>query len=113
MKALWAGYFEWLYQADPLAVELDIRNITVPIADLPINCEPPLFVESQATVHWLKWDKPPGICGIHAELLKAGGNAALVSLMEASSDKIESCKFPDCRVVRIFLLHCVYCLLVN
>ena len=28
----------------------------------------------------LKWVKAPGICGIHAELLKAGGNAALVSL---------------------------------
>ena len=28
----------------------------------------------------LKWNKAPGICGIHAELLKTGGNAALVSL---------------------------------
>ena len=28
----------------------------------------------------LKWCKAPGICGIHAELLKAGGNGALVSL---------------------------------
>ena len=36
-----------------------------------------------------------------------------VSGVEASSDKIESCKFPDCRVVRIFILHRVYCLLVN
>ena len=24
VKACWAGYFEWLYQADPLAVELDV-----------------------------------------------------------------------------------------
>ena len=37
-------------------------------------------METQATVNWLKWSKAPGICGIHAELLKAGGNAALVSL---------------------------------
>ena len=27
-----------------------------------------------------KWSQALGICGIHAELLKAGGNAALVSL---------------------------------
>ena len=24
VKARWAGYFEWLYQADPSAVELDV-----------------------------------------------------------------------------------------
>ena len=29
---------------------------------------------------WLKMGKAPGICGIHAQLLKAGGNAVLVSL---------------------------------
>ena len=34
----------------------------------------------QAAVNQLKWGKAPGICGIHAELLMAGGNAALVSL---------------------------------
>ena len=28
----------------------------------------------------LKWGKAPGICCIHAELLKAGGNSVLVSL---------------------------------
>ena len=28
----------------------------------------------------LKWGKGPGICGIHAELLKAGGNAAFMAL---------------------------------
>jgi len=30
VKALWAGYFEQLYQADPPAVELDFRGVTVP-----------------------------------------------------------------------------------
>ena len=39
-------------------------------------------METQAAVNRLKWVKAPGICGIHAELLKAGGNAALVSLHE-------------------------------
>ena len=32
------------------------------------------------SVNRLKWCKAPGICGIHAELLKTGGNAVLVSL---------------------------------
>ena len=37
VKARWTGYFEWLYQADPPAVELDVRDVTLPIADPPIN----------------------------------------------------------------------------
>ena len=80
MKARWAGYFERLYQADPPAVELDVRGVTIPIADPPINCDPPSFVETQTVVNRLKWGKVPRICGIHAELLNAGGNAVLVSL---------------------------------
>ena len=54
--------------------------MTIPFADHPINCGPPSFVETQAAVNRLKWGKAPGICGIHAELLKAGGNAVLKSL---------------------------------
>ena len=46
VKARWAGYFEWLYQADQPAIELDARNIIIPIADPPINCELPSFVET-------------------------------------------------------------------
>ncbi len=80
VKARWAGYFEQLYQADPPAVELDIRGVTIPVADPPINFGPPSLVDPQAAVNRLKWGKAPGICGIHAELLKAGGNAVLVSL---------------------------------
>ena len=55
VKARWAGYFERLYQADPPAVELDVRGVTIPVADPPINCVPPLLVETQAVVHRLKW----------------------------------------------------------
>ena len=77
VKARWARYFERLYQADPPAVELDVRGVTVPIADPPIKCGPPSFVETQAVVKRLKWGKAPGICGIHAELFKDGGNAVL------------------------------------
>ena len=75
----WAGYFERLSQPDPPAVKLDVRGVIITVADPPINCGPPSLVETQAAVNRLKWGKAPGICGIHAELLKAGGNAALVS----------------------------------
>ena len=80
VKARWADYFERLYQTDPPAVTLDVRGLTIAVADPPINCGSPSLVETQAAVNRLKWGKAPGICGIHAELLKAGGNAALVSL---------------------------------
>ena len=59
---------------------MDVRGVAIPISGPPINCGPPSFVETQAAVNWLKWGKAPGIFGIHAELLKAGGNAVLVSL---------------------------------
>ena len=80
VKARWAGYFERLHQADPPAVDLDVSGVTIPIADPPINCGPPSLVETQAAVNRLKWGKAPGISGIHAELLQAGGNAVLILL---------------------------------
>ena len=46
VKACWATYFEQLYQADPPAVELEVRGVTIPIADPPIHCEPPSFVKT-------------------------------------------------------------------
>ena len=64
MKARLAGYFERLYQADPPDVELDDRGVIIPIADPPINCGPPSFVETQVAVNRLKWSKVPGICGM-------------------------------------------------
>ena len=80
VKARCTGYFEQLYQPDPPAFELHVRDIAIPIADTPINCDPTSFVETQAAVNQLKLGKAPGICGIHAELLKVSGNAVLVSL---------------------------------
>ena len=88
MKARWAGYFERLYQADPPVVALDVRDVTTPVADPPINCGPPSLGETQAVVNRLKWGKTPGICGIHAELLKTGGNAVLVSRVVAKTATI-------------------------
>ena len=79
MKARWAGYFEQLYQADPPAVEFDVRGDAIPIAEPPINCDPPSFVETQAAVTQLKWVKLQG--SVTSMLnFEAGGNAALVSL---------------------------------
>ena len=80
VKVRWAAYLQRLSQADPPAVKLEVRGVMIPIAEPPINCGPSLFVEKQAAVNRLKWGKAPGICGIHAKLLKAGGNAVLVSL---------------------------------
>ena len=57
VKARCAGYFEQLYQVDPPAVELDVRGVIFPIADPPINYEPPSFVETQVVVNHLKWVK--------------------------------------------------------
>ena len=70
VKVLWAGYFERLYQTDPPAVKLDFRGVTIPVADTTINCGPPSLVETRAAVNRLKRGKAPGICGIHAELLR-------------------------------------------
>ena len=69
MKARWAGYFERLYQADPTDVELDVRGVTIAVADPPNNCDPHSFVETQVAVNRMKWGKAPEICGIHAEHL--------------------------------------------
>ena len=60
VKAHWALSFERLYQPDQPAVELDVRGVTIPIADPPINCGPLSFVETQAAVNQLKWGKAPG-----------------------------------------------------
>ena len=51
VTARWAGYFEQLYQTDPPAVELDVMSVIIPFTDPPINCELPLFVETQAVVN--------------------------------------------------------------
>jgi len=55
VKACCASCFELLYQADPPAVELNVRGVTIhqynvrgdpPIANPPINCGPPSFVKT-------------------------------------------------------------------
>ena len=78
--ARWAGYFEELYQADPPAGELNIEGISPPVPDPPISCDPPSLEETRGAVKQLKGGKAPGVCGIHAEFLKAGGLAVLLQL---------------------------------
>ena len=58
LKVRWPSYFEWLYQTNTPAVELDVRGVALPIADPPISCEPPSFVETLAVVYQLKGGKP-------------------------------------------------------
>ena len=69
-----------MYQADPPAVELDVRGVTIPIADPPINCGPPSFCGNTGSGEPFEMGKAPGICGILAGLLKAGGNTVLMLL---------------------------------
>lgn len=57
----------------PPSIPPDPRPNTPIIRDDPINCSPPTELEVAAVVHKLKSGKAPGICGITAELLKAGG----------------------------------------
>ena len=55
VKARWPGFFERLYQVGPPPVELNVRGVTIPVADPPINCGPLSFVETQAAVNRLTW----------------------------------------------------------
>ncbi len=77
VKARWAGYFEELYCADPPSRGLPDEGVTAVDADPPASCAPPTLEETRKAVVQLKDEKAPGVCGIHAEMLKTGGDAAL------------------------------------
>ena len=49
-------------------------------ADPPVSCDPPTLEETRRAVNQLKSGKAPGGYGIHAEMLRAGGAAALLWL---------------------------------
>ena len=80
IKTRWAEYFEQLYKVDPPAVRLNTVNVVAPVPNPPLSCDPPSLAEVGAAVKQLKGGRAPGCCGIHAELLKAGGDAVLESL---------------------------------
>jgi len=79
VKARWAGYFEWLYQGDPQLLSWmsgGLQSLLLTLQSTVVH----LCLWKQAVMNRLKWGQAPGICGIQAELLKAGGNAVLMSL---------------------------------
>ena len=79
VRACWAAYFEQLYRADPPATRLSVPDPPL-TADPPIDCDPPTLLETRAAVNSLRGGKAAGICGIHAEFLKAGGDSAVEAL---------------------------------
>ncbi len=81
VRARWAEYFEQLFKANPPAVGLDTVGAVAPVANPPISCDPPTLTEVKAAIRQLKGGKAAGCCGIHAELLKAGGDVAHESLL--------------------------------
>ena len=73
VRGRWAEYFEQLYQVDPPTVNLDAGSVEIPLPDPPISEDPPSLTEVRGAISKLKSGKAAGICGIPAELLKAGG----------------------------------------
>ena len=70
----WAEYLEQLYQVDPPTVNLDAGSAEIPLPDPPFSEDAPLpLTEVRGVISKLKSGKAAGICGIPAELLKAGG----------------------------------------
>ena len=66
-------YFEQLYQVDPPTVNLDAGSAEILLPDPPISEDAPSLTEVRWTISKMKSGKAAGICGIPAELLKAGG----------------------------------------
>ena len=79
-RARWAEYFEQLYMADPPTSQLPVAGQRPLVADPPIDEAPPSIDEVRRAVARLKGGKAAGVCGIAAELLKAGGEAMIHGL---------------------------------
>ena len=80
IRACWAEYFEQLYVVDPPLERLPSADVRPLVANPPISEAPPSLSEVREAVGRLKCGKAPGICGISAELLKAGGEAMIHGL---------------------------------
>ena len=76
----WAEYFEELHGANPPSRELADGDIACLTPDPPLNTDEPTLEEVRKAVGQLKDGKAPGNCGVFAEMLKAGGEAALRGL---------------------------------
>ena len=66
--------------ANPPDRELPVGGATPLDADHPIDCDPPSLEEIRKAIDRLKNGKAPGVCGIHPEMLKAGGEATILWL---------------------------------
>ncbi|XP_069996804.1 uncharacterized protein [Penaeus vannamei] len=80
VRERWAEYFEQLYQVDPPTVNLDVGNAEIPSPDPPISENPAFLTEVMGAISKLKNGTAAGICGIPAELLKAGGDPMVQGL---------------------------------
>ncbi|KAG2470445.1 ISY1 factor, partial [Polypterus senegalus] len=76
----WAGYFDQLFQANPVARTFDISGSTVLEVDHPVSCEPLNLTEIAQVVNQLRFGKEEGIYAIQSELLQAGGKAVVLAL---------------------------------
>ena len=78
--ARWAEYFEQLFTVDPPSGQLQTAGLQALDADPPIDETAPSFDEVKKAVGRLRGGKAAGVCNISAELLKAGGDAAIRGL---------------------------------
>ncbi|KAG2467637.1 DYH6 protein, partial [Polypterus senegalus] len=65
----WAGYFEQLFKADPLARMLDVSGSTILQTDPSISGEPSNLTEIAQVLHQLRVGKAACICGIQGSFL--------------------------------------------
>ena len=73
----WAEYFEELHGADPPSRGLPAEDTPPLVPDPPVSIDEPSLAETRKALGQLKGGKAPGVCGVYAEMLKAGGEAAL------------------------------------
>ena len=75
-----AEHFGGVYRLDPPSCELSTEGVGILGADPPVSSDPPTLEEVRKGLGQLKDGKAPGVCGVYAEMLKAGGDAAILWL---------------------------------
>ena len=76
----WKEHFERLLSASTPDQEFPDGDLQYPEASPDISTEPPSAGEIRRALGKLKNGKVPGICGVTAEMLKAGGEAVILQL---------------------------------
>jgi len=80
-----------------------IKDAESSLADTTISCDPPTADEVAKAIHRLKSGKAPDICGISAELLKAGDNVVVKWLSAVIRGVWETGRIPPHRRKGIIL----------